>query len=264
MNTAPRFSILDPAAALKGDSSRMRQIMEAGTDGGSICFFDPAALPGDFDQQMSVSPGAAYDDLATNGRFWWGGDGDGGYIVHFYVDEKLPEEIARFGKEHDSADRFAIPSGTIWCCGVEYAARDPLIGYETAPTGGLRRFPHMGGKFQIAPGGYSLKVLEMVWPKGYVPAQVRARVGSGAYRLAAALDILCVVLLVGGTLALIGLLFSLTRDWRAWASAAGAVGLGLLIANQLAKLPALRARKDIAQQYPEFAVELHRLGPLPS
>jgi hypothetical protein len=60
----------------------MRHIIEAGTDGGSVCFFDPAALPEDFDMRVPNEAGEIIDTLATQGRMWWGGDGDGGYLMH--------------------------------------------------------------------------------------------------------------------------------------------------------------------------------------
>src|SRR5437667_2283717 len=48
----------------------MRHIIETGTDGATLCFFDPAALPADFDQRLADDPVSAFEELQKEGRFW--------------------------------------------------------------------------------------------------------------------------------------------------------------------------------------------------
>ncbi len=182
---------------------------------------------------------------------------------HFYVDETAPEEIKRHGQEHDSVSRFVVPSGTVWCCGVEYAARDPLVGHEGTPPGGLGKHD-MGGKFLVEPGEYSLEIFKLDWPAAFIRARVRDRIGARASYFFSLLGFLYGSFLLGGVVTLVGLLYSHTVDWRAWAAAAGAVILGFAIAKWRIGSPADRARQAAKREYPAFAAELHRLNVLPS
>src|SRR5882724_5966914 len=124
----------------------MRYIIETGTDAANLCFFDPAALPGDFDKQIKEDTIGTFEQIEKEGRIWWKStDGDGGYLFHFYVDQELPEIVAKHAHDSQKLDRFFVPSGTIWACGAEYAAVDPQAGHEQTPKRGLGRHPHMGG-----------------------------------------------------------------------------------------------------------------------
>ena len=116
----------------------MRHIVETGTDGATICFFDPAALPPDFDERIEDDPVSTFEALEREGRFWWRStDGDGSYLFHFYVDQDVPEPISTHSRGAATVARFLVPSGVIWACGAEYAARDPAKTVECCEILGL-------------------------------------------------------------------------------------------------------------------------------
>ncbi len=239
----------------------MRHIIETGTDGATLCFFDPAALPLDFDSRMKDDPMEAFDTLAKDGRLWWQSTGsDGGYLFHIYVNEDLPEEIRQYARDPQTTARFLIPSGVVWCSGAEYAASNPELRCAATPRGGLGKYPQMGGKFEIPSGEYSLSVWNMEWPEDYVEEKVRTAIGPGASRREAVLGPICGFLFFGGSISLIALVFSLSRKWWAWMLAAGAVATGLLIGKWLEKSPAGKAKKALELGYPSFAVELRHLA----
>jgi hypothetical protein len=104
----------------------MRLMIEAGTDAGSVCCFDPAALPADFDRVCEMHAFETVERLAEEGRFWWGGDGDGGYLLHFYIDEEPPADVIQQDQDFEEIASFQVPSGKLVACGIEYAASDPL------------------------------------------------------------------------------------------------------------------------------------------
>jgi len=160
----------------------MRLAIEAGTDGGSVCCFDPAALPPDFDQRSEEDPVAAIEQLAKEGRFWWRGDGDGGYLIAFYVGEDPPPEILTEAEESDDIPRFHVPGGKLVACGVEYAASDPFKGNGLTPKGGLGRFTHMGGVVEIPAGDYSLKAWICNWPKDTFARRMTALFGKDGWK----------------------------------------------------------------------------------
>ncbi len=143
----------------------MRLTIEAATDGGSVCCFDPAALPADFDQLSRERGFDMIEQLSQEGRFWWSGDGDGSYLLHIYLDEEPPEEFRRCGEDFEETPSFHVPSGRLVACGVEYAASDPFQGNSCTPQGGLGKYPHMGGVMDLPAGGYALQAWRCRWAK---------------------------------------------------------------------------------------------------
>lgn len=145
----------------------MRHIIETGCDGATLCAFDPAALPHDADALLEDDPMGSMEGWQAEGRFWVGGTGsDGGYVFHVHVDEALPEpEPGTTRTLEAQIDRFVCPSGHLWFCGAEYAARDPLLGSGATPTGGLGRYPSQGGQVQLPAGTHALSVYRVERPE---------------------------------------------------------------------------------------------------
>jgi hypothetical protein len=105
--------------------------LDVATDLASICAFDPAALPKDFDALIDLDPLNTIETLAEEGIFWieeTGGTGN--YVCHVYIDEAYPFTDAIWEKVFDQSDFFPItcPSGKLWICGLEHAARNPRRG----------------------------------------------------------------------------------------------------------------------------------------
>ena len=111
----------------------MRYLVETGCDGAMLCVFDASALPPDFDRRMEDDPVDALEQLQSDGRLWSvNTEGDGGsYLFHFYVDDEVPSPIREHLGKPTSIERFRVPGGTVWACGAEYAALDPLM--QTCP-----------------------------------------------------------------------------------------------------------------------------------
>jgi len=160
----------------------MRLAIETGTDAGRVCCFDPAALPPDFDQRCKNDSVGTIDRLAEEGRFWWKGDGDGDYLIHFYVNEEVSPEILAVTEELEEVPRFHIPSGKLVACGVEYAAADPFSGSGATPKGGLDRFTDMGGLEEIPAGNYSFKAWGCDWPESVFAERMTAVLGDEGWR----------------------------------------------------------------------------------
>src|SRR5450756_484985 len=144
----------------------MRHIVETGTDVAQVCFFDPATLPADFDTQLSTNSLETFQKLSKSGLFWWKETGaDGAYLFHFYVNAEIPGPVKEHLEDPQKMDLFRVVSGTIWACGVEYAALNPAEGRERRRKGGLAKNPHMGGNFEIPAGEYSLTAWRTEWPE---------------------------------------------------------------------------------------------------
>jgi hypothetical protein len=191
----------------------VRYVVETGTDGASVCFFDPAALPGDFDDAIEKDPVQIHSELQREERFWFqetGGDGRQLFHVCFNESFNRPKgaqvtQIAQFKK-------LACPSGELWICGAEYAAKDPERGSGSTPVGGLGKYVHMGGKISLPAGHYAVNVYECKYRAGTIKKAVAANVPAHIFRrkrlvetigvafffLAAAIALICAAGLVLG------------------------------------------------------------------
>jgi uncharacterized membrane protein YphA (DoxX/SURF4 family) len=167
-----------------------------------VCFFDRQSLPPDFDQQSANDPLAVIEGLQKEQRFWFGGDGDGGYLFHAYVNQPLPTDIANRAVV---VERFQIPSGELWFCGVEYAANNPSEGSTNTPAGGLNAYPSQGSHITLPPGSYRAGVLRCEWSDSEraskvteaIPVELRTR-----YRMGQAITVVAGAALVIGLIAL--------------------------------------------------------------
>lgn len=184
----------------------MKHIVEAGCDGATLCFFDPAALPSDFNTQVEEDPVGLMEQLQQQHTLWFGGTGgDGSYTFHVYVDEDAPVLLRKRATLVDSFDAFAIPSGRLCICGAEYAANDPLIGSSFTPTGGLEKYSNMGGIIELTAGNYCLEVLEIEWSDEDRESAQTTVISKNQLRCHRWLEALMALLFVFGS---IGLAFS--------------------------------------------------------
>src|SRR6266436_3411687 len=119
----------------------MPHVIETGTDVASLLVFDPLALPDDYDrcpkQQLEI-----VRKLNEAQRIFLVETGsDGGYLIHAFVDEPVPEYLRAFVREPRVHRHFDAPSGRIYFAGLEYAFR--------ADDSRLKKHPHMGGCFLV-------------------------------------------------------------------------------------------------------------------
>ncbi len=147
----------------------MRHRIEAGTDGATLCAFDPAALPKDFDARVGDDPAGLMEALRDHGLVWVGDTGgDGQHQVEVRIDEASAPQAPVF------RGSLLVPSGALWVCGAEYMARDPLNGSDVTPKGGLGRCA-MGQKIDIPPGRYAMEVLAPAAPRGAAKGRALAQ-----------------------------------------------------------------------------------------
>jgi hypothetical protein len=95
--------------------------LPAGTDVAEMALFDADALP------KSLPPnGEGLDELVSrNSLIRLPTDGDGGYLLHLYVDESPPEQVMRYCLTEDKlAGQFAATGGHIAFGGVESTFQD--------------------------------------------------------------------------------------------------------------------------------------------
>jgi hypothetical protein len=145
---------------------------------GDPLLFRRSSPADDFDKRAKTEAFEVMAALVKEGRVWWQETGaDGAYLFHFYVDQEVPERIRRHSHDPKEVRRFLVPSGRIWACGAEYAARNPEAGHEDTPSGGLGKFPHMGGRFELPAGEYALTTWRTDWPDEALE-QERKRLGQ--------------------------------------------------------------------------------------
>lgn len=138
----------------------MKYVVEAGTDAASLLLFDPCTLPEGFDAaNRDGDPSAILNDLHDQGRlFWINTGGDGGFLLHAFIDEEPPIEIQQYLCEPKKTDSFTVCSGNIFFMGAEY-------GYRNDDSHFLR-YPHMGGSFPVENGTYTVTLSETEYPNG--------------------------------------------------------------------------------------------------
>jgi hypothetical protein len=90
--------------------------LPAGTDVAEMALFDTEALPASRELD-----GERLDELASKNRLIrFPTGGDGGYLLHLFVNEDVPPSIQRYCLEHDKLEgKFSTASGRIAFGGVE-------------------------------------------------------------------------------------------------------------------------------------------------
>jgi hypothetical protein len=230
-----------------------RHIVEAGTDAATVLLFDPAALPADFDARSGDDPAGLFEELTRAGVVWYfETGGDGSYLLHAYVDEPVPDDLRPYLGERLPGDGLACVSGRVYFAGSEYAFRDN--------DSFLRRYPHMGEAFPLAPGAYRLAVYEMDYPAGLAEERLRAAVPPAAYTLHQGMSWFVLAAGVG----LIGLIASVWFAFRAPWFVPAAIGLAGLVAAPfvVARLPAYRtasaAWRAVNRELPAYVAEMRK------
>ena len=248
----------------------MKGIIATGTDVATVCFFDPSALPGNFDERSGDDVQEMLTELAAQGRVWTCETGaDGAFLFHFYVDEEVPALIRKYSIEPQSTPRFLVPGGTICACGAEFAARDPWNGPSAGPKGGLNKYSHMGGKFELPAGEYEVMAWRTEWPDELLEQTMEKAVGLGRARGHNRLGIATGVLFVA---CLIGTFITAMKVLQAWSggrlNSRFAVAAGILMGawilctalmRKLSRMEKDPRRVEADLQFPSIVVQMKRL-----
>jgi hypothetical protein len=232
----------------------VRHVAEAGTDAATLLLFDPAALPDDFDARFPSDPVAFFEELTEAGVVCLISTGaDGNYLLHAYVGEPVPEDLRPYLAERVPGDGLLCRSGRVYFAGVESVFRDN--------DSFLRRHPHMGEAFPLAPGMYRLAVYEMDYPEGLAEDRLRAAVSPVAYWLHQRAMGWSVMGAVAGLIGLVASVWHAARDPWLWLAAAGFAAL-VAAPFAVARLPAYRAAaaawREINRELPAYVAELRR------
>lgn len=242
----------------------MRHVIPTGTDVATICFFAPAALPADFDERVKDDTLETFNALAKEGRLWSQETGsDGGFLLHFYVGEVVPEEIVTRFPDQTVVERFRVPSGVLWACGAEYAANDP------AKT--LLKFEHMGGNCHIPAGDYRLALWRTEWTDGEIENAIQKKVGKRVLKVTQFLEVSVGVgffVLLAATATAV--LTSISPKGR---SEFGLAGLGwfwgILVSTWVvwfgmitwtARVERSPARREVLREFPDYMVQMEKLA----
>jgi hypothetical protein len=225
--------------------------LEGGTDAGSMLIFDPSALPDDYDARMRHDPVAAIQRLHGDGRLYWlDTASDGGFSLGVCIARCLSDQLAEFAKPLGGAPQFDAASGRLYFTGIEYAFRHD--------DSFLRKHPHMGACYPVAPGIYRLTVYEMAYPEDFREDILRGRLPRGDFRLYSLMDRLIPLALLSA-IALIVSPFLL--GWRLWSSTALPVCVALalpaiMISRARSYREARQALSAIEHEFPDFCATL--------
>lgn len=173
----------------------MKHVIEGGTDSGSMLLFDPAALPDDYDKCSKVNPTEILETATLNGdAYWIDTGGDGGYLLHAFVNEPVGSKLAKFLLDEQHVEKFRVPSGNLYFSGMEYGFR-----YNNSF---LKKYPHMGGSFELEPGLYRLSLYRTEYPEELMESELRNRVSAAAFRLHQSMGWFILLAVIGFSLAI--------------------------------------------------------------
>jgi hypothetical protein len=148
----------------------MKQLAIAATEAGTLCLFDPAALPDDIrahayasnlDYLQALSRRGALHLVATGG--------EGRFLLHVYVDEPMPVDLAAQAVERSMLAAFPVPSGRVVVAGAEELSPDVATR--------LSRPPAPGPTIEIPPGMYAVTLYRTAFGDDLRAARLAEHVG---------------------------------------------------------------------------------------
>jgi len=218
-------------------------VLPGGTDVAEVALFSLDALR---DEGPDGEELVRLEGMAAIVRFPTGGDG--GYLLHAYVDESIPGSIARYCDKSDrKTARISLPSGRVGFGGVESA----FASYK--PNSNIRT----DGSFP--PGDYDVEAFHTEFPDGLVEKEILERVGKRGMRLLSlpAYLIPMVLLLAVGALAL--------KAWLIGVIVVGTAVVGLKgFYFRSPTIKKLREQQlDAQREYPSIVVALRSKGGVP-
>lgn len=232
----------------------MRIVVGTGTDVGCVGLGDSALLA-PMRERKGHDIEKVRDDAVASGALWLSETGaDGGYLVHLYVDEEPPADVARYLEGPIVIERLCVPSGKLIVAGEEC-----LSGALS-----LEKHPHMGSVVQVAPGEYQMTAFRGDAPEEVIEAQFETRTTAEerkAWSIGNRLTAMCVL----GTLAALFLgYFVYVRTASIWTSLIPVIGAVAPWAYRTRYCASERYRRaeriyrSIEQEFPSIAVVLRK------
>ena len=216
--------------------------LPGGTDVNEIALFDVDALPLTRGLDAEV-----LQELALQGRFvQFPTDGDGGYLLHLFVNEVAPEQIKQYCVTEDTlTGELYVASGRIAFGGVESAFQ------QFQPNAWIRT------DVVVAPGRYSYVGYRTEIPDEIAEQSVRSdRTPAERWLGGASTIIILFSLCLSLVLALRGLFFiAACVLLAAWISVRA-------VKRQPAYIALAARLKEAQLDLPSIVVEMHALGPV--
>lgn len=211
--------------------------LPAGTDVAEMDLFDIDALP-----RRRAPDDAAANALAAQGRlirFQTGADG--GYLLHLFVDEPIPDGLRRHCLDDDKlSGTFRTIKGNIGFGGLESA------------FAGFKPNPNIRSDGRIDPGDYSYTAFHTEFPDELLEQALRIEKTPGERWLARAPMLALLTAVVSGVV--------LAVAWRQPMAAVLAYVAGPLAFRRLTRIPAYQRlvarRKEAELGFPGIVVEL--------
>ena len=225
----------------------MLHVVEAGTDAAALVLFDPKTLPQEFDVEFATDPTALLERLDKQGKlFWIDTGGDGGFLLHAYVNEPASDALAPFLRDPRTVDAFVVAGGALVFAGLEYAYRDV--------DSLLSRYLHMGSAFPIENGTYHVTLYRTEYPDDHLEQCFQQRVGAWQRRVYETFNTLAAVAVCAVFVLLASLMW---LEWQVWLTTAlPAVGAAIALPILLSRWPVYRrvhaAWTALEREYPSI------------
>lgn len=213
-----------------------RLILPGGTDVAEMALFSIDALPSD--HCPGSSDLAAMEEQRLVVRFDTGGDG--GYLLHAYVDEQIPGDIMNYCVADDAIrGKLRVEQGRLGFGGVESLYRNFKPNHNIRSDG------------RIPPGEYDVVAYHTDYPEELIEQAIRAGIGEKSLKLLAAPGFVVLPAFV---------LFAMAAASHAWLLAGFVIAcawLGLrLLANrpEFRQIQAAKLRAEMA--FPSIVVQM--------
>lgn len=251
------------------------QVVEAWTDGATLCVFDPAALPSDFDNVVGDDPVGLMEKLQAEGKLWFGGSGgDGQFVCHAYIDEELPSDLQVVAVSRVPAMSF--PFGRVFIAGAEYAANDPTLGSPFTPKGGLGPQAESVSSITVKPGTYQFAIYEVSedaskGKQSFHPSVLLA-VLSGLFFVVGAISAVAgaLITVLFFVIKIVQIVLSNPLAYERWnvlyvalafaVGGAALFGLGVLLNRWYNASPSGKAQVEERLKHPDYVLELRSAG----
>jgi len=213
-----------------------RLILSGGTGVAAVGLFDADALPCD----GPPSPDGFLEMESRHSVVRFSTGGDGGYVLHAYVDEAVPSELLKYCSADDKrSSRLKLSSGNLAFGGVESA-------YATfVPNSTVR------SDARVPPATYDVTAYRTEYPSNLREHAIRAQVGPTGLQILNAPGYIVPAALV------LPIVAFYTSGFLAGASLFGAAASSLFLLTRSPAFKRLSAEKRaIDLQYPSIVVHM--------
>jgi hypothetical protein len=230
----------------------MKHVVAAGSDGASLLLFDPHTLPDQFDAtKRDGDPTEILNDLHEQGRlFWINTGGDGGFLLHAFIDEEIPQDIQPYLRDPETSDHFSVQSGQVFFMGAEYAFRNDPSAFQ--------RYPGMGSSFAVNNGTYRITLYRTEYPDGIHEERFRQRATRTQQIIHGTNGVLMVAAFLSVITAFLALFVATWGEWCTYILPT--VALACVLPMLLCRLPVFKSAdtiwKAVNNELPSMVAEL--------